>query len=70
MGYILNVNGIFIGFINLLTPFESKKFPNLAKDRYFVCVFCENQYEVNLSAKKIGNHIFSFKQRLFFKQKL
>jgi hypothetical protein len=43
VGYILKVNGILIGFINLLILFESKNCPNLAKDRYFVLTFSENQ---------------------------
>ena len=68
MGYILNVNGIFVGLINLFILFDNIKFPNLAKERYLQLVFSANQYEVYLSAKKIGKRILSSLQRLFFIQ--
>ena len=43
VGYILNVKGIFTGLITLLILFDSKKFPNLAKERYFEFAFSVNQ---------------------------
>ena len=45
-----------MGLIKVFIEFDRKKFPSLAYEKFEV-EYCENQKEVNLSAKKAGNLI-------------